>query len=218
MLVEFLTHENERGFMMETYPSIGKNISNEYIVAYDKIDGSNIRAEWSRKTGFTRFGSRTRLMEADEKPLGEAIGLFNEKYADALAEIFIKQKLIKATAFLEFYGKNSFAGFHEEETHDVILFDVHFYKQGFLTGKEFLKLFTSKVDIAPVLYEGKINSDFIAKVKNGSLDGMTFEGVVCKGSLDNKNRPNNFKIKSEAWLSKLKNKYIDNEDMFNQLS
>lgn len=33
------------------------------FVAFDKLDGSNIRAEWDRKKGWLRFGSRRRLLE-----------------------------------------------------------------------------------------------------------------------------------------------------------
>lgn len=203
---------------METYPSIGRNVTNEPIIAFDKLDGSNIRAEWSRKNGFTKFGTRTRLLDPNEKTFGEAIELFNNTHADILSEIFTKAKMQKATAFLEFYGESSFAGFHNEnEPHKVSLFDIHVYKTGMLTAKEFLKLVEGKVEIPNILYQGKVNSDFVAKVKNSELEGMTFEGVVCKGGLDNRRRPIMFKVKSQAWLDKLKNKYIDNPSMYEKL-
>jgi hypothetical protein len=203
---------------LETYPSIGRNVTNEPIIAFDKLDGSNIRAEWSRKNGFTKFGTRTRLLDPNEKTFGEAIELFNNTHADILSEIFTKAKMQKATAFLEFYGESSFAGFHNEnEPHKVSLFDIHVYKTGMLTAKEFLKLVEGKVEIPNILYQGKVNSDFVAKVKNSELEGMTFEGVVCKGGLDNRRRPIMFKVKSQAWLDKLKNKYIDNPSMYEKL-
>jgi hypothetical protein len=203
---------------LETYPSIGRNVTNEPIIAFDKLDGSNIRAEWSRKNGFTKFGTRTRLLDPNEKTFGEAIELFNNTHADILSEIFTKAKMQKATAFLEFYGESSFAGFHNEnESHKVSLFDIHVYKTGMLTAKEFLKLVEGKVEIPNILYQGKVNSDFVAKVKNSELEGMTFEGVVCKGGLDNRRRPIMFKVKSQAWLDKLKNKYIDNPSMYEKL-
>jgi hypothetical protein len=203
---------------LETYPSIGRNVTNEPIIAFDKLDGSNIRVEWSRKNGFTKFGTRTRLLDPNEKTFGEAIELFNNTHADILSEIFTKAKMQKATAFLEFYGESSFAGFHNEnEPHKVSLFDIHVYKTGMLTAKEFLKLVEGKVEIPNILYQGKVNSDFVAKVKNSELEGMTFEGVVCKGGLDNRRRPIMFKVKSQAWLDKLKNKYIDNPSMYEKL-
>lgn len=202
---------------MELYPTIGTKIIGENIIAFDKLDGSNIRAEWSRKTGFIKFGTRRRLLDPAEPILGEAISLFQEKYADDLEQIFRKEKLQKATAFFEFHGANSFAGYHEDEEHTVTLFDIHLYKQGLLTGSEFLKLVGHRVETVPVLFRGKVTSDFIREVREGALKGMTFEGVVCKGSMDNRRRPINFKIKNEAWLKKLKHKCGDDEKLFEKL-
>jgi hypothetical protein len=60
---------------MKEYPSIPSAAdllarSNDYLgrpfVAFDKLDGSNIRAEWDRKKGWHRFGSRRRLLDASE--------------------------------------------------------------------------------------------------------------------------------------------------------
>lgn len=202
---------------METYPSIGTIISNTPIYAFDKLDGSNIRAEWTRKNGFTKFGTRRRLLDPNEKPFGEAIELFMNKYNDDLNQIFRKQRYERATAFMEFAGENSFAGFHEQEPHDVTLFDVHVYKQGILTPKEYLKLFENKVDIAPVLFSGKITEDFAQSVRHSTLEGMTFEGVVCKGGLDNRRRVITFKMKSEAWFNKLRNKFAHQPEMIEKL-
>lgn len=191
---------------MQTYPSIGTIVANQHIFAFDKLDGSNIRAEWTRKSGFNKFGTRTRLLDPNEKSLGEAIELFQEKYSDVLSELFRKERFDKATAFFEFHGPNSFAGLHAEETHDVTLFDIHVYKRGLLPPREFLKL-TKHVETAELLYEGKPTNELIQKVRSGSLEGMTFEGVVCKGSLDNRGQVTAFKLKSEAWLSAVKAKY-----------
>lgn len=202
---------------MESYPSIQKNILHVPIYAYDKLDGSNIRAEWTRKSGFSKFGTRTRLLGADEEPLGEAIGLFNEKYADDLAKIFVKQRWEKATAFFEFHGPNSFAGFHEDEEHDVTLFDIHVFKKGLMEAKDFNKAFAS-VETAPILYHGNPTAQFVEDVRSGTLEGMTFEGVVCKGGLDKKRRPIAFKIKNQAWLDRLKNKCGNDEKMFERLA
>lgn len=202
---------------MEIYPTIGTTVSNEHIIAFDKLDGSNIRAEWTIKNGFTKFGTRRRLLGPTEEPLGEAIGLIQDEYAADLDKIFRKERLQKVTAFFEFAGENSFAGLHEDEEHSVTLFDIHVYKKGLLTAKDFLKMVEGKVRTAPILYEGKANADFIQSVRDSTLEGMTFEGVICKGSLDNRKRPNNFKLKSTAWLDKLKTKCGDDEAMFEKL-
>ena len=202
---------------MEIYPTIGTSLNNDHIIAFDKLDGSNIRAEWTRKNGFAKFGTRRRLLDPAEPILGEAVALFNEKYAESLDRIFRKEQMTKATAFFEFYGANSFAGQHEDEDHTVTLFDIHNYKQGLLTGPEFLKLVGNRVETVPVLWEGKANSEFVRKVKESTLDGMTFEGVVCKGKRDNRKRPVNFKLKSDAWLDRLKAKCGDDEELFEKL-
>lgn len=202
---------------MEQYPSIDKIIRNTHIYAYDKLDGSNIRAEWTRKTGFTKFGSRRQLIDESHSLLGEAIPLFNEKYADVLDEIFRKQKYQKATAFFEFYGKNSFAGFHEDEPHEVTLFDVHIYKQGLMSPQEFNKVF-KHINTAPLLFQGKPTTEFIESVHLGTLEGMTFEGVVCKAGYDNRNKLASFKIKNKAWLTRLKEKCGNDEKMFTALA
>jgi hypothetical protein len=191
---------------LEIYPSIPTSILKTPMVAFDKLDGSNIRAEWTRKSGFNKFGTRKRLLDPNEAILGEAVELFHDKYADSLEEIFRKKKLEKATAFLEFVGDNSFAGHHEEEEHELVLFDLHVHKMGFLTGKEFLKWF-SRLDIPRVLHEGPVNEQFVKKVRESTLDGMTFEGVVCKGGYDNRHRPIMFKVKSYAWLDAVKSLY-----------
>ncbi len=193
---------------METYPSIPTEIINEPIYAFDKVDGSNFRAEWSRKSGFNKYGTRTRLLDPYEKPLGEAIELFEHKYMDELDQTFRKQRWEKATAFLEFYGESSFAGQHKEgEKHDVILFDVHVYKMGMLLPKEFLNIIAPRVETVPLLYKGLPNQEFAQKVKTGQLQGMTFEGVVCKGTLNKHQQVTMFKIKNRAWIDAVKAKY-----------
>jgi len=200
---------------MESYPSINTIVTDATIYAFDKLDGSNIRAEWTRKTGFTKFGTRHRLLDENE-PLGEAISLFQNKYADDLERVFRAQKFEKATAFFEFYGKNSFAGQHEDEEHFVTMFDLHICKKGLLPPKEFLKAMNG-LETAPLLYQGKANQPFIESVKNSTLEYMTLEGVVCKGDLDNRRRPIMFKIKSEAWLARLKEKYGHDEQLLRSL-
>lgn len=202
---------------METYPTISTITVDTPILAFDKLDGSNIRAEWTRKNGFNKFGTRRRLLDESEPVLGEAIPLFRETYDDELNRIFRKERMEKATVFFEFVGENSFAGYHADEEHTVNLFDIHRYKQGFLTAREFLKLTNNRVPIIPVLYEGKANDAFIRSVREGTLEGMTFEGVICKGGLDNRRRPISFKVKSQAWLDRLKDKCGDDEKLYQKL-
>lgn len=203
---------------MHTYPSIPKIIQDIDIYAFDKLDGSNIRVEWTRKGGFVKFGTRTRLLDPNEKPLGEAATLIEENFTDALSRIFVKARYQKATAFFEFYGDHSFAGLHADEPHQVRLIDVHEYKQTIVLPAEFVRTYADRVPTAELLYRGKPNSMFVESVRNGTLPGMTFEGVVCKGGLNKLREVTMFKIKNQAWLDALKHKCGDDISAFNRLA
>lgn len=203
---------------MQEYPSISGSISHEFpIYAWDKLDGSNIRAEWSKKNGFYKFGTRERLLDATDKIFGIAPSLILEKYSDSLSEIFIKQKWNNVICFFEYYGAESFAGYHNlGQPMTVTLIDVFIYKKGFLLSNEFLKKF-QYVDIPKLLYTGKANDILFNNIKTSNLNNMTFEGVVCKGPMKHPGFPWMFKIKSNAWLDKLKGKCGDDEKLFEKL-
>lgn len=204
---------------MKLYPSITKEVRQDiYIYAFDKLDGSNIRAEWNPKKGFYKFGTRTQLIDEKIMPFGRAIPLIREKFEDDLAQVFKEQKFKEAICFFEFWGEDSFAGNHNfEKPMNLSLIDVSPYNQGILPPTEYLKLF-GHLNIAPVLYEGHVSEDLFDKVKQSTLNGMTFEGVVCKGANDKKTKmPIMFKIKSQAWIDKLKHFCKGDDNLFNKL-
>lgn len=203
---------------MKTYPSISNKIDrHKKIYAFDKLDGSNIRAEWNPKRGFYKFGSRTQLLTNDSI-LYRSKGLIEDKYGEALNKIFHEQKYKKAIAFFEFYGPSSFAGSHNAtEDQTVTLFDVSYDTKGLMEPKSFLKLFDNKVEIAQLLYEGYPDQGFLEQVINGTLEGMTFEGVICKGSYVSPGRPLMYKIKNEDWIFKVKETYKGNEKLIQKL-
>ncbi len=191
---------------MKSYPSIsGKVEKGMSIYAFAKLDGSNIRAEWTKKKGFNKFGSRNRLLGSDQEFIDESVQLINDKYVDDLSKIFSKNNWDKVICFFEFLGENSFAGTHKDEKHDVVLFDINPFKKGILEPREYLKYF-GELDIAKMLYHGPCNDEFVQSVITSSLEAMPFEGVVCKAKNSKKTpMPIMFKIKSEAWKSKLWN-------------
>lgn len=204
---------------MKSYPSIPKDLRNDiYIYAFDKLDGSNIRAEWNSKRGFYKFGTRHQLMDENSVPFGKAIPLIKEKFENDLTVIFKERSWKDALCFFEYHGPSSFAGNHNfEEAMTVTLIDVNPYKEGILLPEEFIKYF-GHLDIAKVLYEGYLSAELIDNVKQSTLNGMTFEGVVCKGANDKKTKmPIMFKIKSHAWLEKLKDYCKGDETLFNRL-
>jgi hypothetical protein len=200
---------------MKQYPSISHIIRTDIpIYAFDKLDGSNIRAEWERKKGFWKFGTRRRLLGDDEPVLGKAVELVQEKYNRCLEETFYNLKLAKVVCFFEFWGPKSFAGLHEEDDdHTVTLLDVNPYKRGILEPRLFIKHF-GHLDIPKVIYYGKANQDFARTIRKGGLD-ITFEGVVCKGVA--KKQIIMFKIKNRAWIDKVKEFYAGDERMLKEL-
>jgi hypothetical protein len=179
------------------------------VIAFDKLDGSNIRCEWNRKKGLHKFGSRKVLLGADHTVLGKAESYALAKYGDALGRIFTAQRWPETTCFFEFHGPRSFAGLHEpDDAHTVTLIDVSVLKQGMLRAREFVKLFGDVVEIPRVLHDGNPTQDFIDAVKNSTLSGMTYEGVVCKGApLKNGYPPHMWKLKSLAWIQAVKALY-----------
>lgn len=200
---------------MKTYPSITKKTDeNIDIYAFDKIDGSNIRAEWTNKLGFHRFGSRHQLLDETHEFLHEAPGLVVGKYERDLTDIFKKLGYQKVICFFEFVGENSFAGFHKPEKHDVVLFDVNPYKKGILAPNEFVKHY-GHLDIPKIVHQGRVGKSFHDNVRNSLVEGVTFEGVVCKGK--RKNQTHMFKIKTDAWLNKLRNFCKEDDALFERL-
>jgi hypothetical protein len=186
------------------------------IYAFDKLDGSNIRAEWSKKRGFYKFGKRHGLVDETDPMLGEAKGLVLEG-AEALARILTDNRWQQSVCFFEFHGPNSFAGSHADEPHQVTLIDVAVDKRGILDPRDFLKHFADKVPTAPLLYQGNPNQPFLESVRSGQLEGMTFEGVICKGGLVSPGRPLMFKVKNRAWVDRVKGKFADRPDLIEKL-
>lgn len=201
---------------MKTYPSIphlkGVNpeLLSQHLYVFDKLDGSNIRAEWNPKRGFYKFGSRKVLINEQHPILGTSIPLIQEKYGDPLHEIFKKQKWKKAIAFFEFHGPNSFAGYHDpNDEHTVTLFDVTFNTQGFLHPKDFTQTF-QYVDTPALLHKGPVDSDLIHSVHEGTFSGVTYEGVVCKGENLTPGIPFMLKIKSKKWIQAVHSRWEGN--------
>jgi hypothetical protein len=204
---------------VKSYPSIQYATECRVpIVAFDKLDGSNVRAEWTRKKGWHKFGTRHRLVDDTDPVFGGVPNLINAKYGDSLGKALVDAGHDRAMCFFEFWGPGSFAGMHDPKaTQTVTLFDVAPFTRGILEPELFLKLF-GHLDVAKVLYRGEVTYDFIESVREGNLIGMTFEGVVCKGANDKKTKmPIMFKQKSRAWLDKLHAYCGDNKELLHAL-
>lgn len=202
---------------MKTYPSIPTkiNFKHDYYV-FNKIDGSNIRAEWSDKRGFYKFGSRNQLLSEQQTALYPSIDIIKRKYEEELGKRFEELKMSRGICFFEYYGPNSFAGSHNDpvEDMDAVIIDVNPYKKGILPPEQFLE-FCEGMETPDVLYKGKIDGDLIEQVRESELDGITLEGVVIKAKEVKHNGM--AKIKTRKWLDMLK-EYCDNDSkMFNRL-
>lgn len=203
---------------MKSYPSIDRTpLYGTHIYAFDKLDGSNIRAEWSRKNGFWKFGRRNGLLDHSCPVLLAAPDLIRETHEDALGRIFTEQRWQKTVVFFEFWGTRSFAGNHEDEPHQVTLLDVAADKKGILAPRDYLKVFEDKVPMASLLYQGTFNRTLEEEVRSGALPGMTFEGIVCKGSHVSPGLPLMFKVKNQAWLDRLRTLCGDDATLFEKM-
>jgi hypothetical protein len=206
---------------MKAYPSISTKIdfSQKYHI-FDKLDGSNIRAEWSPKQGFYKFGSRTQLLVPDQRTLYPSIDAFNSLHGEELNTRLSKLKAERAVVYFEWVSPESFAGNHPQDlsTMRPVLIDIDVYKKGLMPPERFLD-FTAGLLAAKLLHYGKIDEEFFQSVRNRTLDGMTYEGVVGKQKLIDKGscEPFMFKIKSNDWLNRLKEFCNNDEQMFNRL-
>jgi len=192
-----------------------------YIYAFDKLDGSNIRIEYSPKLskktnftfGFAKFGTRNKMIYKNDNRWGKAIDIFYEKYAQRLDEIFRTDKdfqnVKKITCFFEYYGHNSFAGQHlPNDEMDLVLIDVDLYQKGIMPPRDFIKKF-GHLGIPKVIYQGMYTQQLIDDVKN-NVYGLD-EGVVIKGTTLTKKKgvENTFmeKVKTNEWLQKVREIY-----------
>lgn len=188
---------------MKQYPKIGHfdtDFLGENIIAFDKLDGSNLRFEFNWKKGWFKFGTRRTMFDQRDTTYGPSIELFKNKYGELLERIF-KDKYSKVqnfTVFGEWFGEHSFAGQHlQEDRKDIVLFDVCLYKKGFISPYEFVDRF-GHLDIPKIIYEGKLTEDFVESIRR---DITLKEGVMCK------NDDIVFKLKTNKWLNELKNKF-----------
>ena len=179
-------------------------------IAFDKKDGSQIRAVYRKRGGFCKYGSRHQLIDKNHPFLGEAIPLFENTLAEKLDNLFRTNRKMpgfdEATVFMEFYGPSSCFGQHiKEESKTLTIFDVNLTKRGLILPRDFIKWFAD-FPIPQVLYEGNFNISFIEDVRNGKYGNG--EGVVAKGIRPNaKKEQHNIwmaKVKTNAWMEKLK--------------
>ena len=206
---------------MIEYPSIqnSSKAPREKCIAFEKFDGSNIRVKYTRKNGFELFGSKQQLFDETHPFLAPCIPYFFKHYSKPLGEIFSSREFSNVKeiiSFGEFFSKNTFAGIHnpKDETRKFVLFDVMVvYKQNyadFVLPQDFRKTFEDKVETPRVVYEGNLTDEFIASVRRNDFE--LDEGVICKGTQGKGSYRGKVwmaKIKTQAYLDRLKNRFGD---------
>ncbi len=210
---------------MLEFPSIinSSKAPRKHCIAFDKLDGSNFRAKFTQKQGFHVFGTRTQLIDETSEFWGDMVKVFKDKLESPLYELFKKSKDFRdyreIIVYGEYLGENSFAGRHEpNEDHEIIIFDVLLgHKQRkFLKPREFIKIIGKEVSIPDVVHEGNLNDEFIKTIRENTT---LKEGVICKGTEPSGAFAGGVwtcKIKTQAYLDKLKNKFGDEWEKYGE--
>jgi hypothetical protein len=196
------------------YPKMlgSKNSPLEKCIAFEKYDGTNLHWVRDAEMGWYAFGTRRDRFDLDTQGIAD----FNAAHPglEAAAEIFLRDfalpldTIFKADpdyqcpeiiVFTEFLGAQSFAGMHKaNDLKQLVLLDIQ-TAQGMLDPEQFIRDFNG-INIAQVIYRGKLTGKFIEEVRAGKY--AVAEGVVCKGK--NANGVWMVKIKTNAYLQKLK--------------
>jgi hypothetical protein len=198
---------------MKSYPSIPRSPKGKAIARplhlFDKLDGSNLRFEWSQREGWFRYGSRHQIIDASHPTLGGGIALFHARLAEPIERIARQHRWEALVAFGELWGDSSLGGRHvDDEPKRLTLFDVAPYKRGFVGPLRFLELFGA-LDVPKYLGEALWDDALIDRVRRGELAGVTFEGVVGKGGDGHKLVM--AKAKTEAWVRRILERYGEDE-------
>jgi hypothetical protein len=196
------------------YPSImaSSKAPRKPMLAFEKLDGSNIRIKWTPKNSFCLFGSRECLLDATHPHLGGVVGLFGstmELELDALLRRhFAKEKEVVVCG--EYWGPSSFAGIHTDppDQMHLTIFDLLVVKKSyneFVLPQDFVKLMAGTTIPTPrFLRDGNLNEEFIQQVRENKFDPPLNEGVVCKG------RERSGAFRGKVWMCKVKtNEYMN---------
>lgn len=206
---------------MREYPSIPGPSGGHHEMCYGfhKYDGSSMRAEWSRKRGWYKFGLRHTMLDTSDPIFGQIVPIFLGKYADDLDKLFRNDKYFRGCqsviVFGEFFGTKSFGGMHfpdEDQQWDVVIFDINPHKKGILGPKEFLDL-VGHLQVAELVWQGNFGNLLIEQVRKELIDISSKypvraeipEGIVCKSGTGH--RLWRCKIKTERYREALKERY-----------
>lgn len=195
----------------------------ERCIAFEKYDGTNLHWVWERELGWYAFGMRRNRYDLDEIGIAEfnanhaglpdAADVFLRTLARPLEQVFRRNpdySFPEITVFTEYFGPNSFAGLHKaDDEKQLVLFDVE-TASGIVPPERFVSDF-SELNIARVIYRGKLTGKFTTDVREGRYD--VAEGVVCKGGTTS-DKLWMAKIKTNAYMSRLKQAFQDDWESY----
>jgi hypothetical protein len=197
---------------MKEYPSISRSFREFPAYVFDKLDGNNIRVEWTRKKGWFKFGCRHRLFDDTDVQFTGVKSLFLETMSEELSKVAVDNRWESVIVFAEFWGPSSLAGVRvPDEKMSLTLFDINPYKKGILGPKEFLDLVgdNPKIPTAKLLGHFNWTRGFVDRVWNGDVPGVTFEGVVGKGGSGHQLVM--AKAKTKPWVEAIRARYAAEE-------
>lgn len=199
---------------MKEYPSIEILKPNgEPMYFFDKLDGQNIRIEWTKKRGYIKYGSRHQLCSKTDPIFGPAFHLFDEVLAGKIEDIIRWKKWEDpVTIFCEYWGKKSLGGLHDpEDTMYISLIDINIHKRGFIAPGEFVKLIEKfdENEIATFIGRYNLTKEFHELVYRREIPEITFEGVV--GKKQDRNLTYRTKIKTDDWKNAIRQRFQENE-------
>jgi hypothetical protein len=204
---------------MKGYPSIDRatgqsfcEIPNAYV--FDKIDGRNVRVEWSPKKGWDKWGSRHQTFDPvkPEHPEYRMVqSIFNQIYAEPLARLATDRKWKMLTVYLELWQANSLGGVFDPNNNEfyLTLFDLEPFNQCMMGPKEFLKVVAPLVPTAAFLGQINWTRGFVEQVRAGQVDGVTLEGVVAKAG--ERHKQLKAKAKTQKWVDMILARYGETE-------
>ena len=198
---------------MKTYPSIlSYKIAPLNFDAYTfcKLDGRSMRAEWTKKRGWFKFGSREVLFDESELHLGRALPAFRDKLAEPLTKLAIDQRYESLVVFVEAWVPGTTAGIWPAHSPlEVAVIDLAPNAKELIAPRPYFKLM-EKYDIAhaALICYKRWNQPFVERVRAcGLVTSQSDEGVIGKSGEGKKLIMR--KAKTQAWTDRVRAFYGD---------
>ena len=221
---------------MKEYDSIenikyDRSLVGEEVWIFNKLDGQNLRVKYSPKQKeFVGFGSRHMIVDENSEVLGDAVAYFKNSDIPNVMKKLIKENSGKGgifngveeiTFFFEWYGDNSFAGFHvHDDNMHLALIDAFTKKRGYIEPKPYYEIFCNRDDLETpeLIYKGKLTEDVIKSIQENdwTQEGCKYPnvkegGVIRRSTMLKGQRLPKAKVKTIWWITELHKNYTEDE-------